>query len=47
MKNNKTTVTKQNTRKVPEWIGKEIKDEYLSDEELELFEKKLRGEIVD
>ena len=46
-KNNKVTKTKTQTRSVPEWVGKEIEEEYLSDEELELFEKKLRGEIVD
>lgn len=46
-KNTKTVKVKEQTRKVPEWVGKEIKDEYLSDEELELFEKKLRGELVD
>ena len=34
-------------RKVPSWVGKEIKEEYLSDEELEQLEKKLRGEVVD
>ncbi|MBE6149142.1 MAG: hypothetical protein E7170_00275 [Firmicutes bacterium] len=43
----KTTKTKQPTRGVPSWVGKEIKEEYLTDEELELFEKKLRGEVVD
>lgn len=41
---NKKTKIKRNT---PKWVGQEIKDEYLSDEELEAFEKKLRGEVVD
>jgi replication initiation and membrane attachment protein len=46
LKNNKK-VFKEKTRSVPSWVGKEIKDEYLSDEELEKFEKKLRGEAID
>lgn len=45
--NKKTTKVKQTTRNVPNWVGKEIEEEYLSEEELELFEKKLRGEVVD
>jgi len=45
--NTKIIKVHDTTRNVPEWVGKEIKDEYLSDEELELFEKRLRGEIVD
>ena len=43
---NKPKKSKQE-RTVPDWVGKEIKEEYLSDEELELFEKRLRGEVVD
>ena len=32
---------------VPSWVGKEIKEEYLSDEEAELLEKLLNGELDD
>lgn len=31
--------------KVPEWVGKDIQEEYLSDEEVEIFEKMLNSEI--
>lgn len=34
-------------RKQPSWVGKEIKEEYLSDEEAELLEKLLSGELDD
>lgn len=32
-------------RNVPEWVGKEIKEEYLSDEEVAILDKLLSGEI--
>ena len=41
-KNNKKTIVQ--SRKVPSWVGKDIKEEYLSDSELEELERKLRGE---
>lgn len=47
--NNKKTKDKpkEKTRNVPSWVGKEIEEEYLSDEEAERLEKILRGEMVD
>ena len=40
------TVPEWINRKQPDWVGKEIKEEYLSDEELAEFERKLKGEVV-
>lgn len=37
---------KQVKRKEPEWVGKEIKEEYLTDEQVEIMEKLMRGEKV-
>lgn len=31
--------------KIPDWVGKDIQEEYLSDEEVEIFEKMLNSEI--
>lgn len=42
-KNNKVYSVKE--KKTPNWLNKEIDDEELSDEELEKFKKKLKGEL--